>query len=229
MQTTIDLIRSLVYANPVKAIRHLLNRKNVTVVAGNDLFEIFPCYSSQSYHFNLTPMTSDCYSKIPITYDIEGHLGKGFIDPVTNEVLSSEYPQPCHTFRPLPIELDGKVYTYHRNGTLHREKHFALLPAIELFPAHVDILDPETIFHNIIIQSSSDISQHVSANDLLHTLKAQSQVLTSLGLGSDAPPASSNKSFFGKRCQICTLWLCNRKYPQPLSNLGVSLLFTIFY
>ena len=85
-----------------------------------------------------------------------------------------------------------KVLTYQHSGTLVRERNLAVLPAIQMTPTHIDILAPDTIFHNIIMQSLDDVSEHISANDLLFTLKAQSKVLPELGLANQFVNPSFN-------------------------------------
>ena len=127
---------------------------------------------------------------------MHGIAYKGFYEPSTNEILPSAVPIHCLSFRPIPLILDNQTFVFERNGSIIPVDVVHDLPTSFLTVPDISKLMPTTYFHRVVMYSRADFSPPVTTNDLIHTLKIQSEILRHLGLkGTETDTHAASVTF----------------------------------
>ncbi len=203
-----NIIRTLLYANPIHAARILLNNSYIYARASANIFEIFPCTEISPSQIQFRPMNKTaCTRQIPVLYTINKHKVQGYLDAETNMLIQNPEPLDCSLDNEIPIFLNNTVYFYSRKTGAVRTPS---KPIKQLSFYHPDMTSEleykPIIYHELIMYNLSEIRGTVTLNDIFSALQYQNQIYESFGvsIGTDSTETAVHK--FAKSLTEKTLY-----------------------
>ncbi len=184
-----NLLRALIYANPIMAARALLSRDNIYAHSGGELLEIWPCEAVESGTYTFLSMNNTCTVEIPLKLNHSGGPKMAYMNPKTGILQSVPTVTDCSLENEIPFTQNNQSWLYHRKtGDAHLAK--GQINSLEFY--HPEVIEwlpwKATVYHQIIMYNFSELQSSISLNDIYSSLDRQKQILTALGVKKNQAP-----------------------------------------
>ena len=87
-------LRTLSVIQPTLAARTLLEKRHITAKLSGDFLNVWQCQEIPKYTLK---QSSNCYTHIPIHYELHNHTHDVFLSTTECEIVSQAFPVPCAT------------------------------------------------------------------------------------------------------------------------------------
>ncbi len=208
-----NLLRALIYANPIMAARALLNKDHLYACSGGELLEIWQCEALETGTYTFLPMNKTCSLEIPIKLKRQNGPKIAYMDPKTSIVHLIPTITDCALEDEIPFTQNNKSWLYHRR-TGEARLADGEINSLEFY--HPEILEwlpwKTTVYHQIVMYNFSELQGSISLNDIYSSLDRQKQILTALGVkrhqaphdaASDITERVMEHGFFGFLYGLC--------------------------
>ncbi len=178
-----NILRTLLYANPVNAARILLNNSYIYARTSANTFEVFPCTEIKPHHIRFLSMNNSCTKEVPILYSINTHRFQGFLDVATNIIIQCPTPIDCNLENEVPLFLNNTVQFYERKTGAVRTPSKPIRKLSFYHPEMTTELSYKPIiYHELVMYNLSEIRGTLTMNDVFKALQYQHQIYQSLGV-----------------------------------------------
>ncbi|MCP4599592.1 MAG: hypothetical protein GY847_03470, partial [Proteobacteria bacterium] len=178
-----NLLRALIYANPIMAARALLNKDHIYARSGGEILEIWPCETVEPEIYSFLPMNKTCSLEIPIKLNRQSGSKIAYMDPKTGILHLIPTLTDCSLEEEIPFTKNNQSWLYHRKTGDARLAE-GEINSLEFY--HPEVLEwlpwKTTVYHQIVMYNFSELQGSISLNDIYSSLDRQKQILTALGV-----------------------------------------------
>lgn len=183
MALYLELLKTLISANPTQTVRFLLQKSEIYARASMDVIEVYNCIELPEDAYKIMPMKEDCTTLLPIKFSYTNTTYNAYLDHTTNVIQPYAPTTACKMVEDAPVTINGSVLLYQPDtGELRPAGMIDTLQfhGIHLAAKPVDI--PEVMFQTPSIMNWDELLEHHSMSDMFTAASQQRRILKKMGV-----------------------------------------------
>jgi hypothetical protein len=194
LNSIFEIIKVAIVANPTLAVRTILNATYVFAHATHGILHTWVCQPVTIYQF--LPMKEICTQRIPVTYEIQNHTRKGFMDMKTNIIHTQSLPTDCSFMARVPLFLNHTPLLYNRqSGRLAVVGKSQLITFFDPHNYTVD-LPGITIYRALPMYNWTILEDRFTMNEVFHSTFDHQNMYNDLGIKTTHLSSKDYRAFY---------------------------------
>lgn len=151
-----NIIMSSQSQNPTAIMRSYFGRDDISAKFVGDVVQVWSCSHviiRTAYYSHKVQDT--CYDLLPVDFEWGNSLRRGFVVPLTNEVILASATHPCGATEYYYHNVNGSLWAYRSDGSRVKAADVRKLPAYTVYDTSNDHVFVDNIVHSVYGPSGS--------------------------------------------------------------------------